>query len=139
MRFYHALPVLLGSIVGCQESKPPEVVVNWGEVDTTLPPAQQELQVTMRDFLRAVQSGADYNRLYTMLPNTVIKEPESSFFGEGVHLVRWDWMGPPHGNVIPVRLEMMLDIAPGDKTVEYERSYKINKASGKWIIARQSP
>jgi len=139
MKCHLALPLLLVSIVGCQESGPPAVVVNWGEVDTSLSPSQQELQSTMRDFLRAVQSGADYNRLYTTLPNTVIKEPEASFFGEGVHLVRWDWTGPPQGNVIPVRLEIMLDVAPGDKTVEYERSYKINKASGKWIIARQSP
>jgi hypothetical protein len=139
MKSYLAISLLLVGVLGCQESRPPAVVVNWGEVDPSLPPAQQELQSTMRDFLRAVQSGADYNRLYTTLPNTVIKEPEASFFGEGVHLVRWEWTGPPQGNVVPVRLELMLDIPPGDKIVKYERSYKINKASGKWIVARQSP
>lgn len=133
------LSFLLLTIVGCQRSASPTVVVNWGEVDQTLPPAQQELQSVMRDFLRAVQSGADYNRLYTTLPDLVIKEPETNFFGEGVHLVRWNWTGPPQGNTVPVKLEMMRDIPPGDQTIEYERSYKLNKSGGKWIIARQNP
>lgn len=129
--------IALVMLIGCGRSGPPEVVVNWGEVDPTLPALQQEQQDAMSRFLKAVQSGADFNRLYTNLPDIVVRESETDFYGEGVHLVRWDWNGPPQGNVLDVHLELLLDIPPGDQTTSADRKYKVTKSAGNWTIARQ--
>ena len=137
MNRYFMLIVSLASLVGCGRSAPPEVVVNWGEVDQSLPAAQQAAQTVMSQFLKAVQSGADFNRLYTTLPNVIVRESETEFFGEGVHLVRWDWTGPPQGNIVGVHLELLLDIPPGDQTTTSDRRYKVTKSGNNWTIARQ--
>jgi hypothetical protein len=136
MNQYLLLLVVVAS-VGCGRSGPPEVVTNWGEVDKSLPAAQQAVQNVMSRFLKAVQSGADFNRLYTVLPDVIVRESETEFFGEGAHLVRWDWTGPPQGNVVGVHLELLLDIPPGDQTTVTDRTYKVTKAGANWTITRQ--
>ena len=135
-RYLPFIAVLL--LVGCGRSEPPEVVANWGEIDTKLPIPQQRAQEAMSRFLKAVQSGADFNRLYTTLPDIVVRESETEFFGEGVHLVRWGWNGPPQGNVLSVHLELRLDIPPGDQSTTSDRKYKVTKSGKNWTIARQS-
>jgi predicted small lipoprotein YifL len=137
MRLSLLLLLTLAPLVGCGQSEPPEVVVNWGEVDKSLSPAQQAVQTVMSRFLKAVQSGADFNRLYTTLPNVIVRESESEFYGEGVHLVGWDWTGPPQGNVVGVHLKLLLDIPPGDQTTATDRKYKVTKSGANWTIARQ--
>lgn len=137
MRCYVMLAITLAAIVGCGRSGPPLVVANWGEIDKSLPAAQQEMQEAMSRFLKAVQSGADFNRLYTSLPDVIVREQEAEFYGEGVHLVRWDWTGPPQGNIVGVHLELLLDIPPGDQTTSSERKYKVTKSGRNWTIARQ--
>ena len=137
MKRYLLLLAALAPLAGCGSSTPPVVVANWGEVDTSLPPAQQAAQTVMSQFLKAVQSGADFNRLYTTLPNVIVRESETDFFGEGVHLVRWDWTGPPEGNVVGVHLELRLDIPPGDQSTVSDRKYKVTKSGKNWTIARQ--
>jgi hypothetical protein len=137
MKRFLLLLVALTPLTGCGRPDPPEVVVNWGEVDKSLPPAQQAVQTVMSRFLKAVQSGADFNRLYTTLPDVIVREPETEFYGEGVHLVGWDWNGPPQGNVVGVHLKLLLDIPPGDQTIDTDRKYKVTKSGANWTIARQ--
>lgn len=128
--------ILAVGVGGCGESPPPAPMVNWGVVDTALPPDQQAYQDALMRLLTTLQSGVPAEQIGYSQPDLEFSETTERFHEEGIHLARWNWNGPPQQNKLPVRLEITLDEPPGDKTVTYERVYQVQR-TGKGFIIRQ--
>jgi hypothetical protein len=134
--FLAGLLISLAFTSACSEQAdaPPKVAA--GVVDESLPPEQRERQDALIRAFRVLKNGTAVAHLGRYETDLELKESEEDFYGEGVALARWEWAGPPADDKLPVRLHMVLDEPPGDKTVSYDRTYDVRKNGQRFVISR---
>lgn len=136
MRAIVVLTIVALTTCGCGKRDVATPLVQWGVVDESLPPAQRERQVALQRLFKAVQSGTSLRHVKNYEPDLEFQEAENAFFQEGISLRTWDWTGPPQQDRLSVHLEFLLDEAPGDKTVAYDRAYRVNRQGDRFVIQR---
>jgi hypothetical protein len=102
-----------------------------GQVDTTLPHADQERQAALKSVLDQLQEGRDFESLF--LQNVTYEESESSFLEGAIGVESWAFDGRPNGTDVPVVLRMKTD--SGD-VKQRKRVYRVAGSSGAYAISR---
>jgi hypothetical protein len=100
------------ALAGCpaaQEEAYDPIVVS-GEVDVSLAPESQRRQQAVREGLLAVQRGVDFAYFADEAPGVRWEESRDAFFTDrAVDLARWEFMGPPDGARIKLKMVFRID------------------------------
>lgn len=123
-------------LVGCQEKAAIEPPVLWGVVDPSLPADVRARQDALARLLKTIQTGTSLRHVKSYEPDLNFQEASQSFFGEGIQLSSWNWARPPQGDKLFVSMNFLLDEAPGDKKVSYERTYVVSRTGNQFTIRR---
>ena len=136
MRAVVVLTIVALSACGCGKRDVATPLVQWGVVDESLPAEQRARQVALQRLFKAIQSGTSLRHVKNYEPDLDFQEAERVFFQEGIALRSWDWSGQPEQDRLRVHLEFLLDEPPGDKTVAYDRAYRVNRQGSRFVIQR---
>lgn len=121
---------------GCGKRDVATPLVQWGVVDESLPAEQRARQVALQRLFKAIQSGTSLRHVKNYEPDLEFQETDAAFFQEGISLRTWDWAGPPEQDRLRVHMEFLLDEPPGDKTVAYDRAYRVSRQGNRFVIQR---
>lgn len=115
---------------------PPKPQELRGEVDKTLPPAQQEKQRILKRILDELQSRTHYTAIQQYHADVQVTESLESYMEGTLGLARWNFNGKPDKDDVPVVLFMMEDL-PNDPERRVERVYTVTGSPGKYTISRK--
>jgi hypothetical protein len=109
-----------------------------GEVDTSLPPAQQARQEVIRRILITLQEGTvKIEALSGALHDVRFDEPADSFYEGAIGLARWNFAGPPRGDNVQVVLMLREPSSAGGGLRRVERVYTVSGSEGRWSVGRK--
>jgi hypothetical protein len=125
-------------LCGCSAEAPPRRKLEElrGDVDTTLPPAQQEKQKVIKRIFDELQSRTHYTALKQYHADVRMIEPLESYMEGTLGMSRWNFNGKPEKDDVPVVL-FMLEDKPDNPERRVERVYTVTGSPGNYTISRK--
>lgn len=106
------------------------------EVNVDLPRNVQQKQDALIRAFGALQDGLGMEELHERHKDIRLEEAAEEFYAEGALLHLFQWIGPPNGDELPVRMVMKKD-EPGLPEVEYQRVYTVTSEDAVFVIRRK--
>jgi hypothetical protein len=139
MRYLLLGTFLLLLAVGCgsQSSEPHGSIQEFqGQVDTSLPPEQQQRQAALKKVLDEIWRGTLPGEVESQLAGLKVNIDTAAFYGKAIGVEKWGFKGPPDGEfqtaAITFKYEDLVQ-RKIDLKVE-DRMFRITGAPGNFVV-----
>lgn len=126
-------------MIGCgtSSSQPPMTVTKMlGKVDASLPDDQQQKQRVVKLVLDEIWRGTAVPDLEKNISGVRFDTTREAFFGDYLGLSRWDFVGPPEGDIVRVSLTFWRENSRYEREdmPEEQRAFRVTGSSGRYVV-----